>query len=71
MSKSIDLDKLRSINQGGKSRDDLRVRSLTSDTDGAITGYELDHSDGRVEAVVRPGPIVVTESLSTGEVHVG
>lgn len=52
----------------GKSR----VRRLISDQDGhTTTGFEIDHTDGRQEAVVRPGPITVTESLTTGQVHVG
>lgn len=69
--KRVDLDRLRSINYGGKHRDDSRVRTLRSDETGGTTGFEIDHPDGRVEAVVRPAPIIVKESLSSGEVHVG
>lgn len=68
---AIDLEKLRSINFGGKTRDQSRVRAHKSDDDGHITGYEIDYHDGRVEAVVRPGPVNVTESISTGAVRVG
>jgi hypothetical protein len=71
MSRPVDLDKLRSINLGGKHRDDSRVRVLKSDVDGHTTGYEVDYQDGRVEAVVRPAPIRASQSISSGEVHVG
>jgi len=71
VSKPVDLDKLRSINYAGRQRGNSRVRRLRSDEDGATTGFEIDYQDGRVEGVVRPGPINVTESLGTGEVHVG
>lgn len=67
----VDLEKLRSIRQGGKvSSDDSRVRTLTDDETGATTGFEIDHYDGRKSAVVRPATIKVKQSISTGEVTV-
>lgn len=48
----VDLDKLRSVRQGGKTAGKARVRELT-DGD-RVTGFEVDHADGRKSAVVRP-----------------
>lgn len=62
----VDLDKLRSIGFRGKTAGQARIRRLEGE--GKTTGFEVDYNDGRVEAIVRPGTIRVTTSLSTGEV---
>jgi hypothetical protein len=71
MGKKVDLDKMRSIRQGGKiSREDSRVRPLISDESGKTTGFEIDNYDGSQSAVVRPDSFHVTTSLSEGTVRV-
>jgi hypothetical protein len=64
MSKSIDLDKLRTINQatGGN----VRVRKLV-DATGRRAGFQIDHADGRMEGIVRPERVSTKVSVSTGE----
>lgn len=57
-----DLEKLRSIRQGGKTKGKARIRKLSDR--GKTTGYEVDYSDGRTAAVVKPDPIRVRMSLS-------
>ena len=71
MSKPVDLDKLRSINIGGSTAGKSRVRRLRDDDSGDTTGYQIDHDDGRREAVVRPATIQAQMSVSTGKVHSG
>lgn len=67
----VDLEKLRSIRQGGRfSNADSRVRPLVSDESGKTTGFEIDHYDDRKSAVVRPDTIRVSASLKSGEVTV-
>lgn len=57
-----DLEKLRSIRQGGKTKGKARVRKLSDN--GKTTGYEVDYHDGRTEAVVRPEAINYKFSIS-------
>lgn len=57
-----DLEKLRSIRQGGKTKGKARIRKLTED--GKVHGVEVDYHDGRMEAVVRPEPIRAKFSIS-------
>lgn len=64
----VDLEKLRSINSLNRTRGKTRLRELHSDQDGSRTGFQIDHHDGRVEAIVRPQPVTQSVSLSTGEV---
>lgn len=63
--KRIDLDKLRSINQGG-DRGNARITRLRGDR--GTTGFQIEHGDGRVEGVVRPATTRTRMSVSTGEV---
>lgn len=51
----VDLEKLRSVGQTGKHRGQSRVREL--EAEGRTTGFEIDHPDGRKEAVVRPATV--------------
>lgn len=46
----LDLEKLRSIRQGGKTKGKAKVKTLTEG--GKVRGFEVEHHDGRVEAVV-------------------
>lgn len=57
-----DLEKLRTIRQGGKTKGKARVRKLSEG--GKVRAVEVDYQDGRVEAVVRPGPISAKFSIS-------
>lgn len=63
----IDLEKMRSINFGGKHRDKSRMRALTDPDSGRETGFEIDHADGSQEAVVRPETIRETVSVGGAE----
>lgn len=67
----IDLDKLRSINSGGRTRGTVRVRELTNTDDRTRAGFEIDYADGRQEAVVRPPTTRGRVNAETGEVAVG
>jgi hypothetical protein len=64
-----DLEKLKSVNLGGRTRGRSRVTELTDDATGRTTGFEIDHGD-RQEAIVRPGLIKAHMSMGTGEVTV-
>lgn len=57
-----DLEKLRSIRQGGKTKGKARVRRLTEG--GKVRGVEVDYHDGRTEAMVRPEPVRYRLSIS-------
>lgn len=57
----IDLEKLRSVGHVGKTRGKARVRKL--DEGGRVRGFEIDHSDGRQSAVVRPDPVIQKVSI--------
>lgn len=65
----VDLDKLRSIRMGGRTRGLSRVRELHDEGSGRVTGFEIDHGDTQA-AVVRPGVIKAEISVSTGKVKV-
>lgn len=60
-----DLEKLRSIRQGGKTRGKARIRPL--EDGGKVRGFEVDYHDGRMEGVVRPDTIKLKLSVSTQE----
>lgn len=60
-----DLEKLRSIRQGGKTKGKARVRPLAEG--GRVRGFEVDYHDGRMEGVVRPDTIEMKFSVSTQE----
>lgn len=60
-----DLEKLRSIRQGGKTKGQARIRPLTEG--GKVRGFEVDYHDGRMEGVVRPETIRMRLSVSTQE----
>lgn len=66
----IDLEKMRSINFGGRTTGKSRMRSLHDPESGRTTGFEIDHPDGSQEAVVRPETIRETVSLSGSEPRV-
>lgn len=59
---SLDIEKLRTIRQGGKTKGKARVRQLSER--GKVRGYEVDYHDGRTEAVVRPAPLRAKFSIS-------
>jgi hypothetical protein len=59
------LEKLRSIRQGGKTKGKARVRQLSEG--GRVRGYEVDYGDGRRAAVVRPDTIQAKFSISRQE----
>lgn len=52
---SDDLERLRSIRQGGKTKGMVRVETLKED--GKVRGFQIEHADGRKEAVVRPDAV--------------
>lgn len=62
---SDDLERLRSIRQGGRTKGKARVRALSGE--GKIRGFEVDYHDGRTAAVVRPQPIRAKISISGEE----
>lgn len=67
MSKKVDLEKLRTVNYGGRTRGQARVRELRDEATGRKTGAEIDRPDGSVEAVVRPKPVRYRVSMSGGD----
>lgn len=54
----VDLEKLRSVGFVGKTRGKSRVRRLEGGK-----AIEIDHPDGRVEAIVRPDTVRRTVSI--------
>ena len=61
-----DLEKLRSIRQGGKTKGKAKLRRLREE--GKTRGLEVEYQDGRVETVVRPETVRVKLSVSDSEV---
>lgn len=60
-----DLDKWRSIGLVGRTRGQVRLRPLREGD--RLRGAEIDHPDGRTEAVVRPDVIRHRLSISGEE----
>jgi hypothetical protein len=58
---ALDLERLRSINQGGRTAGLVKVESQGS-------GERIHYADGRIEAVVRPPTVRRTVSIGSGEV---
>lgn len=56
-----DLDRLRTIRQGGKTRGKVNVKKL--EDRGKTTGFQIEYHDGRVEGVVRPDAVKYRLSL--------
>lgn len=49
-------EKIRSINFGGKKRGKTEVKPVINEDTGKIGGRQIEHWDGRVDAVVTPEP---------------
>lgn len=62
-----DIEKLRSIRQGGRTKGKARIRPLSEA--GKVRGFEVDYHDGRMEGVVRPDTIKLKLSVSTQELE--
>jgi hypothetical protein len=56
-----DLEKFRSIRQGGKTSGKVRVTDLTEK--GKVRGFEVEYGDGRRQAVVNPDTVRYALSL--------
>ncbi len=68
--KLADLEKLRSIRQGGRTAGTAKVTTLTDpDNPSRVTGRQVTYEDGRQEAVVRPETISYQIRMSRGEVE--
>lgn len=66
-SKPLDLDKLRSIRQGGRTAGTARIRTTTDPATGRTTGHTVDYADGRTAAVVRPATVAHRVSIGGNE----
>lgn len=65
MSKPVDLEKLRSINVGGRFKGKAKETALKGE-DGSAVGKQVEYGDGRVEVVVRPATVTSKVSLRDG-----
>lgn len=57
----MDLEKMRSVRQGGKTKGMVNLTTLTEG--GKTRGFQVEYSDGRIEGVVRPEAVEYKLSL--------